>query len=155
MSLYLPGYLEWSSRLRLQSFQCNRFAIQRKLWFPRKLWPCCGKSARAWYLFYISCSTCLMIMLVEIAIITRVQILLLYSAFFISLLPFKLFSCLIERLFQTVFRIFATLLCLIVWGVYRHNKMQTRRFLWYFLGKTLWNTLTPFRYLKCWVVELG
>ena len=43
-SLYLPGYLEWSSRLRLQSFLWNRFAIQRKSWFPRKLWPCYGKS---------------------------------------------------------------------------------------------------------------
>ena len=36
--------LSFASRLRLQSFLWNRFAIQRKSWFPRKLWPCCGKS---------------------------------------------------------------------------------------------------------------
>ena len=64
-------------------------------------------------------------MLVEIAMITRVQTLLLYSVFFISLLPFKLFSLLRERHFQTVFRIIATFLWLIVWVVvYRHNKVQ-------------------------------
>ena len=71
---------------------------------------------KASYLFYITCSACLTIMLVEIAIIRRVQTLFLYSVFFISLLPFKLFSFLIERLSQTVFRMFPTLLCLIVWG---------------------------------------
>ena len=43
-SLYLPEYFEWSSRLRLQSFLWNRFAIQRKSWFLRKWWPCYGKS---------------------------------------------------------------------------------------------------------------
>ena len=46
-----------------------------------------------------------------------------FSIFYLTV-TFKLFSFLIDRLFQTVFRMFATLLCLIVWGVCHHNKVQ-------------------------------
>ena len=134
-------------------FPWNRSTIQRKSWSPRKLWPCYCISVSVvpflYQLFDVFDNNTSR----NSNHYAGADFISVFSIFFFWLLPFKLFRFLIEKLFQTVFRMFASLLCLIVWRVYRHNKMQKMWFLWFFLGKTLWNIL--FGYLKCWVVEMG